>query len=135
MKESKGKGGSSYDQRWESSDDRGWRRSKGSSGWRDGKGGESHSSNLDRLLRKSIGWLNGDGGFENNILYNEVADASVGLQESDIKEVLDKIWNCEKKIQNPTAWICNALRKANVQKRNTSRPPRDRWSLPPWQRG
>mmetsp|Transcript_95553 Transcript_95553/g.270151 ORF Transcript_95553/g.270151 Transcript_95553/m.270151 type:complete len:437 (+) Transcript_95553:139-1449(+) len=68
---------------------------------------------VDEPLRRRIRWLNNTGGFENAITYSKVAEASVGLSASKVMEVLKYLEDSWENVEDPTAWVCSALRKAS----------------------
>lgn len=68
--------------------------------------------NFDAQLRRRIRWLNNAGGFDNMIIYTKVADAAVGLDKGKVMEILKYLEERWHKVDDPTAWVCSALRKA-----------------------
>lgn len=63
-------------------------------------------------LRKRIRWLNTLGGFENAIIFTKVAEAAVGLDGEKVMEILSYLENHWQRVEDPTAWVCSALRRA-----------------------
>jgi len=72
---------------------------------------DAHSE--DQKLRKRIGWLNKQGGFGGAINYDKTLQAAGGLE---FAEVFRQLQQLEEKghdsIKDPTAWLCNGLRRA-----------------------
>mmetsp|Transcript_137322 Transcript_137322/g.342402 ORF Transcript_137322/g.342402 Transcript_137322/m.342402 type:complete len:553 (-) Transcript_137322:40-1698(-) len=66
----------------------------------------------DQALRKKIGWLNSAGGFEGQINYAKIFEAAKGLEYSRVMKFLAQLEEKRGEVKDPTAWVCNALRKA-----------------------
>mmetsp|Transcript_48747 Transcript_48747/g.140186 ORF Transcript_48747/g.140186 Transcript_48747/m.140186 type:complete len:500 (+) Transcript_48747:133-1632(+) len=77
---------------------------------------EGLDADFDQKLRRRIRWLNNEGGFENKIVYSKIAEASVGLGERLVMEVLGNLEERWEYVEEPTSWVCAALRKAAVSR-------------------
>eukprot|EP00928_Gymnodinium_smaydae_P090099 TRINITY_DN73954_c0_g1_i1.p1 TRINITY_DN73954_c0_g1~~TRINITY_DN73954_c0_g1_i1.p1 ORF type:complete len:589 (-),score=86.58 TRINITY_DN73954_c0_g1_i1:85-1623(-) len=67
---------------------------------------------IERMLRQAVAWLNNDGGFEKRINLTEVLTVASSMNEEDIKSVLDTLVDLDpRKIDNPTRYVTDALRK------------------------
>mmetsp|Transcript_35699 Transcript_35699/g.83564 ORF Transcript_35699/g.83564 Transcript_35699/m.83564 type:complete len:843 (+) Transcript_35699:131-2659(+) len=71
---------------------------------------------FDSALRKRIRWLNTSGGFDNEITYSKVAEAAAGLESSKVMAVLSNLEQSWETVEEPTAWVCAALRKIKGSK-------------------
>lgn len=71
----------------------------------------SYVDDIDRKLRKRIGWLNNQGGFQNGLMYEKVAEAAIGLEESTIMRILKNLEEKGPSVNEPTSWVTSALRK------------------------
>lgn len=76
---------------------------------------EGLDADVDQQLRKRIRWLNNEGGFENKIMYAKIAEAAVGLDSRKVMEVLKYLEERWEWVEDPTAWVCAALRKAATE--------------------
>merc|ERR1711879_766789 len=67
---------------------------------------------LAECMKKQVGWLNANV-FDNGILYKEVEKEAFGLSIGDIHDICDKLRDYDKteRVNNPTAWLCNAFGK------------------------
>lgn len=74
--------------------------------------GTERDPDIEAVLRRRIRWLNNDGGFENTIIYTKVADAAVGLTVDQVMSALHLLESRWQSVEDPTAWVCTALRKA-----------------------
>lgn len=73
---------------------------------------EGLDAEADQQLRKRIRWLNNEGGFENKIMYSKIAEAAVGIDSRKVMDVLKYLQERWEWVEDPTAWVCSALRKA-----------------------
>mmetsp|Transcript_35104 Transcript_35104/g.109184 ORF Transcript_35104/g.109184 Transcript_35104/m.109184 type:complete len:510 (+) Transcript_35104:97-1626(+) len=95
---------------------------KGGGGWgADGPGGWGGGywcgdANPDRELRKRVAWMNNEGGFENTIFFDEVAEASCGLEAAIVMRILTHLQDSKMEIENPTSWVCAALCKERARR-------------------
>ena len=62
-------------------------------------------------LSKRIRWLNGQGGFEGQIDYDRIIEAAHGLKDAHVVQVLQVLEEKRGEVNDPTAWICAALRR------------------------
>lgn len=67
---------------------------------------------LDAMLRRRIRWLNSEGGFESRLSYAKVSEAAVGVDGRRLMNVLRFLEERWEWVDDPTAWVCTALRKA-----------------------
>eukprot|EP00928_Gymnodinium_smaydae_P039001 TRINITY_DN26749_c0_g1_i1.p1 TRINITY_DN26749_c0_g1~~TRINITY_DN26749_c0_g1_i1.p1 ORF type:complete len:499 (-),score=61.65 TRINITY_DN26749_c0_g1_i1:50-1546(-) len=78
------------------------------------------AAGIERILRQGVQWLNTEGGFENRINFLEVVEVAAGLDEEQMKDVLDNCANVDPaKIRDPTGWLCSNIR--NLVSRQSSR--------------
>jgi len=68
--------------------------------------------NEDQQVRRKIGWLNKTGGFDGQVNYTKIIEAAKGLEYSKVLDLLQQLEQKRGEIKDPTAWVCNALRKA-----------------------
>mmetsp|Transcript_19928 Transcript_19928/g.43320 ORF Transcript_19928/g.43320 Transcript_19928/m.43320 type:complete len:397 (+) Transcript_19928:161-1351(+) len=66
----------------------------------------------DKEVRRKIGWLNKDGGFAGSVNYSKIIEAAKGLEYRKVMQFLKNLEGKAGEVKDPTAWVCNALRKA-----------------------
>jgi len=76
------------------------------------QGASDFDDTKDRKLRQRVRWLNNEGGFANCIIYDKVAEASSGIETSQVLEILKHLEDSWERVGDPTAWVCSSLRKA-----------------------
>lgn len=72
---------------------------------------EGLDAEFDQQLRRRVRWLNNEGGFENKIVYSKIAEAAVGLESGQVMDVFKYLEERWEFVDDPTAWVCSALRK------------------------
>lgn len=75
----------------------------------DGVGGE-----VDKRIGKVIHWYNKQGKLKDEIQYNKVAPLLSQLSPGKALKILDELEGKEETINDPTAWLCGAARKAGA---------------------
>jgi len=87
------------------------------------------AEDVDRQLRKRVRWLNNDGGFDNRIVYSKLAEAASSLDNpKKVMEVLQFLEESWQWVEDPTAWVCAALRKAAAEQSQSDKPPTVVWA-------
>lgn len=69
----------------------------------------------DGKIRKRIRWLNSVGGFENSLIYSKISEASWNCEVYQVMEVFKYLEDHWDKINDPTSWVCTALRRNAAQ--------------------
>jgi len=67
---------------------------------------------FEAKLRKRVGWLNNQGGFNNTINWQKVRDACHSTSLSEAFNCFKDLETKKDTVKDPTAYVCNALRKA-----------------------
>merc|ERR1712050_230219 len=81
--------------------------------------GNARSGFDDAKLKKRIGWLNNEGGFDGAIRYDKIAEAAAASRASlgDAFHFLKELEEKKDEVNDPTAYVAAALRKAGSRSR------------------
>lgn len=96
--------------------------SRGSNQAARGGGGGSRSSHsrlssdVEKLIKRSVGWLNDEKGFSKPIVVDRILEVATDLTDEAISKVFEELHNSKNRINDPTNWLCKALESHKPKK-------------------
>jgi len=92
--------------------------------------GADMGGDTDAVLRKKIGWLNSHGGFENQVNYQKISEAAAGVDSMTALNILEDLAKNKAKVNDPTAYVAHALRKAGGGRGGAGKYPTPSYGAP-----